>query len=834
MQIDLDSFTVQVDDAVHRYIKVKTAWMELSRFPVDDQARICKLLLTKSESTFLWVAFVCQEVRNLPASEVIRVVSAMPEGLHRLYEKNMQLLDEACHDSNEFAIDYRKLVWTLYNLSGSPHLLELAVLAGLSTEKASDESYLIRVIRECNTFIVLTDSDAVRLVHKSAEDYLRKLQSKKSPLTKSPTPVALARRCIQILQRSLHRNLTDLRELDSEAQAASLELQTRFSSMAGYSCVHWIEHIIKAGVPFPDTVDNFLRQYLCRWLEAISILGRYRLGLNQLVQLDFALKAISKDQDITLLSALPFTGNVTRAELHEFVRNARDFATTSSNVIERWPLQVYSSALIFFASESDLDEVLVAERPGWIVRCLRSEHRAWHPKPSVTLEHGHTDTPDIALSRGGEHLVTSSLDCIRVWQLGVPGHFIELPRTISQANQDYDDELRLVIEGDEVRATWPDNRVRDRFITCWATWNIHTGKLVGEGNSAIIKYNSQELDVSDPSIALEDAAVLWFPTFDNAPKFSFSSDRKLFATVDERAEAIRIWSTSNGEALSAVDIESSVDIRVWKIASLRFCCGDRLIVYQAYNFEITILVVCDIKTSKVMAKINDLDPKHRSAWPWVVDENGDYIAYDTGYSVDILEIATNRVVQSITAQHSSCFDGLALSTEPLSVAAVTDDGTIRIWDVDFENRLHFERESAGADDDSIEYLERERELGASKRYGPVRTNCWLPSSDNTKLIFFYALGSDEPPKHQDLGSPLAYAFSPDNRMFTICLSQDSLAPDLVIDGYLGPNMHRNRDTAIRWHFDTCLTTEPRFFGRFFGLRLAILNFAETSSHESPS
>lgn len=207
MQIDLDSFTVQVDDAVQRYIKVKTAWMELSRFSVDDQARICKLLLTKSESTFLWVAFVCQEVRNLPASEVIRVISAMPEGLHRLYEKNMQLLDEACHDRNEFAVDYRKLFWTLYNLSGSPHLLELAVLAGLSTEKASDESYLIRVIRECNTFIVLTDSDAVRLVHKSAEDYLRKLQSKGSQLIKSPTHRILARRFIVMYRKTSERGL---------------------------------------------------------------------------------------------------------------------------------------------------------------------------------------------------------------------------------------------------------------------------------------------------------------------------------------------------------------------------------------------------------------------------------------------------------------------------------------------------------------------------------------------------------------------------------------------------------------------------------------------------
>ncbi|KAG9515922.1 hypothetical protein KCU93_g9317, partial [Aureobasidium melanogenum] len=233
MQIDLDSFTVQVDDAVQRYIRVKTAWMELSRFSVDDQARICKLLLTKSESTFLWVAFVCQEVRNLPASEVIRVISAMPEGLHRLYEKNMQLLDEACRDSNEFAIEHRNLVWTLYNLSGSPHLLELAVLAGLPTENASDESYLIRVIRECNTFMVLTDNDAVMLVHKSVKDYLDELQPEMLRMSRLPSQNSIAKQCIIILQRSLRKNIAELCELDSEAKGARLELRTRFSSTAG-------------------------------------------------------------------------------------------------------------------------------------------------------------------------------------------------------------------------------------------------------------------------------------------------------------------------------------------------------------------------------------------------------------------------------------------------------------------------------------------------------------------------------------------------------------------------------------------------------------------------
>ncbi|THY83134.1 hypothetical protein D6C92_09769 [Aureobasidium pullulans] len=87
IEVDLDGSSGQVEDAVKRYIKVKTRWMNNNRFSMVDQVHINESLFTNSESTFLWVAFVCQEVRNLPAAEVIQAVLAMPKGLRNLYER---------------------------------------------------------------------------------------------------------------------------------------------------------------------------------------------------------------------------------------------------------------------------------------------------------------------------------------------------------------------------------------------------------------------------------------------------------------------------------------------------------------------------------------------------------------------------------------------------------------------------------------------------------------------------------------------------------------------------------------------------------------------------
>lgn len=104
------------------------------------------------------------------------------------------------------------------------------------------------------------------LVHKSVKDYLDELQPKTSGMAELPSQGSIARQCMMVLERTLRKNIAGLRELDSEAKEARLELRTKFSSLAGYSCLYWIEHIIKDGVSCPDTVHGFLRQHLLLWL----------------------------------------------------------------------------------------------------------------------------------------------------------------------------------------------------------------------------------------------------------------------------------------------------------------------------------------------------------------------------------------------------------------------------------------------------------------------------------------------------------------------------------------------------------------------------------------
>ncbi|KAG2170823.1 hypothetical protein JADG_010562 [Aureobasidium aubasidani] len=427
IEVNLDGSSGQVEDAVKRYIKAKTRWMNNNRFSTDDQAHISELLFTRSESTFLWIAFVCQEVRNLPAADVIQVVSAMPKGLRNLYQRSMQLLDEACHISNEFAIDHRKLIWTLQSLSSSPHMLELAMLAGILTEKAKDESYLLQVIRECKTFLVLTNTDVVKLVHKSVRDYLVEMQTMASSSVKLPSHETIARRCQQVLEMSLRKNVVNLHATDSCAKDADRDLLSVLLHKVGYSCVHLFEHAQKAGLSYISSpLQVFLQRYLLHWLEVMSVLGFYHSFIADLTDLESFLKNSMHRLKGPSRIVLQEAWSDELESMLRFVSEAKNFALVNGHMISGWPLQVYTSALIFSPVNDSLMKALEVERPAWAVDRMMPRSNIWNPAPSETIEHGQAIETRVSLSKDGERVITASPSSSKIWELDSSSSFEEL------------------------------------------------------------------------------------------------------------------------------------------------------------------------------------------------------------------------------------------------------------------------------------------------------------------------------------------------------------------------------------------------------------------------
>ncbi|TIA60148.1 hypothetical protein D6C77_04342 [Aureobasidium pullulans] len=771
IEVDLDGSSAQVEDAVKRYIKAKTRWMNNNRFSTDDQAHISELLFTKSESTFLWIAFVCQEVRNLPAAEVIEVVSAMPKGLRSLYQRSMQLLDEACHVSNEFP-----------SLSSSPHMLELAMLAGISTEKAKDESYLLQVIRECNTLMVLTNTDVVKLVHKSVRDYLVEMQTMVSSSVKLPSHETIARRCQQALEMSLRKNVANLRATDSSAKEANQDLMNVLLHNVGYSCVHLFEHAQKAGLLYiSSALQVFLQRYLLHWLEVMSVLGFYNSFIAALTDLESSLKN-SKHRLMDssgIVPREPWSDEL--GSMLRFVSEAKNFALVNGHVISGWPLQVYTSALIFSPVKDSLMKALEVERPAWALDRMMPRSTTWNPAPSRTIEHGQALEICLSLSSDGEKVITASPSSCKIWELDGSNSFGDLYVTqrhsipepssfdVGQAGVFWKDSLGPM--------SWVFHRHRwnhDSGIEPSVEKAVHVSLRPGHSSDDyIVTFVEHNRHLFEIELCLRDVNNF-------AQSICFSSDYKLFAAFDIHS-GFRIWSMVTHQELPSIAIKGYVDgLEDATNLCMKFSEDGSTLVCEVLKTNKQLLIVCNIEDVSLNVRSTRLvRARNARQLPWAISRDGKYLACSTGNEISVLDTFTNDDLQTIWGTGML---HVTLSTRPLKVAAAVSDETVRIWDlvVPSHTRKSLSYHSIGYDSSSM-MSGRSITAWSSSPNNEVALLLHPDTHDAfAAYIKFRSIHEDCFADNVDLSGPwdegtiLAYAFSSDSLLFAICFIVDDI------------------------------------------------------------
>src|SRR5262249_14834933 len=135
-----------------------------------------------------------------------------------------------------------------------------------------------------------------------------------------------------------------------------------------YSCIYWVDHLrdwnlnhytdhrgdLQDGDVLQDggVIDEFLRKKFLYWLEALSLCENISGGVISMAKLEALTQVYLWISDAICSHADETQGKVDISALTELVRDARRFIMYHKQAIEKSPLQVYASALIFSPARS--------------------------------------------------------------------------------------------------------------------------------------------------------------------------------------------------------------------------------------------------------------------------------------------------------------------------------------------------------------------------------------------------------------------------------------------------------------------------------------------------
>ncbi|KAI4271451.1 MAG: hypothetical protein L6R38_006871 [Xanthoria sp. 2 TBL-2021] len=211
----------------------------------------------------------------------------------------------------------------------------------------------------------------------------------------------MALSCVNFLQDRLKVNLLDLPRPDSTRDLVKELIDEGMSAVLagiGYAATFWVQHLKLAGgtlriqnaLSEPGKISQFLRTKLLEWLECLSLLDQLPSAVEA-----FQLLAIAADTSKQL-------------SLSIFMPDATRFLLRHYQTITTWPLQIYSSALIFSPQASVVRKNNRHKIPEWLKKTPLVEYE-WASLIQTLAGHSH-GVDAVAFSPDGKRIASGSND----------------------------------------------------------------------------------------------------------------------------------------------------------------------------------------------------------------------------------------------------------------------------------------------------------------------------------------------------------------------------------------------------------------------------------------
>ncbi|OJJ45133.1 hypothetical protein ASPZODRAFT_70729 [Penicilliopsis zonata CBS 506.65] len=550
-----------------------------------------KRLALKSDGLFIYAATVCRflgEQRSLTKArlqsrmEMIfddRVSKGLPQqSLDTIYRNILQhsLFDEAVlDDEKEDTYDmFRCVVGAIVILLEPLSVTALANLLPYPERDQIDETLdgLYSLLSKGEEQANNEETSTVQLLHLSFRDFLLDEQrcGQEFWIDQQKVHRELLEYCMQAMCESLKRDVCELSDhsvltLDVPLARVNCHLPPHVQ----YACQYWVEHLRNAKIqPLDDhgnstsgsSIHAFLTKHLLHWLEAMILTRKMTEAVQALLDL------------LEYIFSLPSEG---RIELRKFVHGARRFVLHFRPTIERAPLQLYVSALIYCPELSVVRAQFQDEIPKTFVG-LPEVEKDWSPLLQTFEAHRSSFSGEVCLSPDGKLVVCAS--SLRLWDTATGA----LLKTYEPGGGP-DAIATFSANGERLMSLCDDGYVR--------VWDVSPGLLVHEtpgGHSAAVTRVAFSPDGTRLASLSEDNTIcLWDPrTGTLAKEFHgssfkdviFSSDSRLliYGEEDRRnaAQWLDIWDLMSDKLLHRIPNFHCVVLKLSPDGSLLTSVGE--------------------------------------------------------------------------------------------------------------------------------------------------------------------------------------------------------------------------------------------------------------------
>jgi hypothetical protein len=269
-------------------------------------------LVQRAGGLFIWAATTCRYIRNGRRCASTRLAKLLQPNPSALLTTD-SALDDIYLTVLRASIDGS---YTTEEKDGMHHFMRtiLGSIAILYSSLSQTSLALLLNVNEFEVAGVLNDlrsildvpdepNQPLRLHHASFRDFLLsniRCHDANFHVDSKIVHGELAKSCLQLMSRSLTKDICDLRlPCVSVKNVDPWLLHLRLPSHLRYACQYWAQHIQHSGVTLDleDRISTFMRQHLLHWLEALSLLGKTHVSIDTFVLLETI--SVSKRTDGT-------------------------------------------------------------------------------------------------------------------------------------------------------------------------------------------------------------------------------------------------------------------------------------------------------------------------------------------------------------------------------------------------------------------------------------------------------------------------------------------------------------------------------------------------------